>query len=93
MPLSDWFPRDGRYPKHAFCDLAEVWASGDRAETISLDRLARLCGLPDKPGLGKDFAALWAMNRPAALAYLANDLRLTAGLWHRLVGASTERKG
>lgn len=87
VPAPNWFPRDGRFPKHAFCDVAELWQFGDRTETISLHRLARLCGLPGKTGHGANFAELWATDRPAALAYLRQDLELTRALWCRLAGS------
>ena len=33
VPVPLWFPRDGRFPRHAFCDLAELaWQCGDRTE-------------------------------------------------------------
>lgn len=83
--MPDWFPKDGRFPRHAFTDLAELWQCGDRTETISLDRLARLCGLPGKTGSGADFARLWRDDRKAALDYLTTDLTLTRDLWHRMV--------
>jgi len=84
VPLPEWFPREGRFLRHLFCDLAELWACGDRSELISLDRLARLCGLPGKAGNGADFAKLWEQNRKAALAYLEQELRLTLALWNHL---------
>jgi len=84
VPVPVWFPRDGRFPRRAFTDLAEVWACGDRSETISLDRLAKLVGLPGKTGDGADFARLFATDRKAALDYLANDLRLTRAIFERL---------
>lgn len=86
VPVPDWFPKDGRYPRHAFTDLAELWQAGDRTESISLDRLARLCGLPGKTGNGADFARLWREDPPAALAYLRQDLELTRDLWARMAG-------
>jgi hypothetical protein len=86
VTVPSWFPRDGRFPRYVFSDLAEVWSCGDRSETISLDRLARLCGLPGKSGSGADFARLWTEDRQAALSYLENDLRLTQQLWLQMVG-------
>src|SRR5262249_10509615 len=85
ISIPRWLPRDGRFPRHMFCDLAEVWACGDRSETISLDRLARLCGLPGKSNSGTDFAGLWAEDHNAAIAYVRKDLELTLQLWERTV--------
>ncbi|MGH8018768.1 MAG: hypothetical protein ACREIA_10825 [Opitutaceae bacterium] len=48
-----------------------------REDSISLDNLARFLSVGRKNGHGAGFASLWAMNRAAALDYLANDLRLT----------------
>ena len=87
VPVPDWFPRDGRWPRHAHADLAEWWSCGDRSEHISLDRLLRLCGLGGKTASGADFARLWATDRAAALDYLANDLRLTRSLYGRMRAA------
>jgi len=84
VPVPDWFPRDGRWPRHAHVDLAEWWSCGDRSEHISLDRLLRLCGLPGKTGNGAAFAKTWVTDRAAALDYLANDLRLTRALYDRM---------
>ncbi len=85
VPVPVWFPRDGRWPARAHCDLLALWQCGDRAETISLDRLARVLGLPGKTGSGADFARLFGENRPAALAYLENDLKITREVWLRMV--------
>lgn len=87
VTIPAWFPKDGRFRPPLYCDLAELWQCGDRAETISLDRLAKLCGLPGKTGSGADFAMLWQSDRTAALAYLGNDLRLTLALWQRMAGS------
>lgn len=84
VTIPAWFPKDGRFRHPLYCDLAELWQCGDRTETISMDRLAKLCGLPGKTGSGADFAALWATDRAAALAYLENDLHLTLALWQRM---------
>jgi len=85
VPVPEWFPRDGRFPRHAFTDLAELWQCGDRTETISLDRLARLCGLPGKTGNGAEFGKLWTHDRAAALDYLRRDLELTRDLATRML--------
>lgn len=85
VAVPSWIPRDGRWPRHAFVDLLEVWQAGNRTESIGLDRLARLCGLPGKAGNGANFGLLWASDRPAALRYLEQDLRLTASLAERML--------
>jgi Predicted 3'-5' exonuclease related to the exonuclease domain of PolB len=84
VAVPEWFPRDGRYPRHAFVDLAEFWQCGDRGESISLDRLAKFLGLPGKNGSGADFATIWQTDRAAALEYLASDLRLTRAIFERI---------
>lgn len=91
VAVPEWFPRDGRFPRHAFYDLAELWQCGDRTETISLDRLARVLGLPGKTGDGADFARLFREDRPAALAYLENDLKLTRAIFERVSVRATPR--
>jgi len=84
-PVRDGFHADWRAPSRTHCDLLALWQCGDRAESISLDRLARVLGLPGKTGSGADFARLFGENRPAALAYLENDLKLTREVWLRVV--------
>lgn len=77
-------PRDvltqGRYWDKIFVDLMLVWGCGVWGERISLDKLCGFFGLTRKTGNGADFARLY--NDPAtrgeALAYLRNDLRMTA---------------
>jgi hypothetical protein len=88
VPVPSWFPRDGRWPKRTHVDLLKLWQNGDRTETISLDRLARICGLPGKTGNGAEFAQKWATDRQAALAYLRADLELTAAVYRRLCPAA-----
>jgi predicted PolB exonuclease-like 3'-5' exonuclease len=84
VPVPSWFPVDGRWPPRTHCDLFALWQAGDRHESISLDRLARLCGLPGKSGSGANFAMLWQLDREAALDYLRRDLELTRDLWERM---------
>ncbi len=86
VPLPSWFPADGRWPRRTHGDLFTLWQAGDRTETISLDRLARLCGLPGKTATGADFGRLWLTDRLAALAYLRRDLDLTHQLWLHMAG-------
>lgn len=85
VPVPYWFPRDGRFPRDQYVDIAEIWACGNRTETISLDRLARALGLPGKSGDGAQFSQLWATDKQQALDYLANDLQLTKAVYYRLV--------
>lgn len=67
----------GRWlPSHCI-DVLETWRCGVREDCVSLDRLAQFLGVGRKNGSGADFASLWATDPSGALAYLANDLRLT----------------
>jgi len=93
VPVPGWMPRDGRWPKRTHIDLFEWWQAGDRQTTISLDRLARLVGLPGKTDTGARFAAMWAADRPKALAYLAHDLDLTAAIADLMMAGYEERPG
>jgi len=88
-----WMPRDGRWPKRTHIDLFEWWQAGDRQASISLDRLARLVGLPGKTDTGARFAATWAADRPKALAYLVHDLDLTAAIADLMLAGYEERPG
>jgi hypothetical protein len=67
----------GRYLPNECVDVMDTWRCGVRDDSISLDTLARFLGVGRKSGDGADFAALWSMDRQAALAYLGNDLCLT----------------
>lgn len=44
----------------------------------SLDVIAKHLGVGAKNGDGKAFAELWASDRAQAVAYLRNDVQLTA---------------
>lgn len=68
--------RAGRYWNELIVDLMQLWACGNRQQTIGLDRLAKYLGVGAKNGDGKDFAKLLASDRKAAMAYLENDLAL-----------------
>jgi len=70
--------RNGRYWHSCILDLRDWWQLGDRQAKGSLDSLARHFGVGKKTGDGKDFAALWSSDRAAAIAYLRNDVCLTA---------------
>lgn len=75
----------GRMNHGIFTDLMQEWQCGERHERISLDRLARFCGLRGKNGSGKEFSRLWATERKLAIAYLENDLLLTEQIAARLL--------
>jgi hypothetical protein len=70
--------RRGRYWSEQIIDLREAWQLGDRQARGSLDAIARHLGVGAKNGDGKDFAQLWQSDRAKAVAYLRNDLELTA---------------
>lgn len=59
--------------------------SGTSRDTISLDTLARALGVGKKNESGKDFAALYKTDREKALAYLENDLEITAKVCERMM--------
>lgn len=75
------------YPMDHLIDLRQIWAAGERGPGVkgSLDVLARLCCIGSKTGNGGEFAALYADEPAKALAYLENDLRLTAALAERML--------
>lgn len=66
-------------------DLFQLWQAGDRTASISLDRLAKLCGLPEKLGSGADFAQKWTEDRAAAMEYVKRDLDITLALYQRMM--------
>lgn len=72
--------RRGRYFSDILVDTQQEWLCGRSwGNTCStLDHVARFFGLDGKNGNGKDFGRLWAEDRPAAEAYLANDLDMIA---------------
>ena len=78
--------RHGRYWNDTFIDLMEEWLMGrNRLETkCSLGYVARALGVGEKSGDGKDFAATYAQDEAKALAYLRNDIALTAGVGAKL---------
>lgn len=75
---------EGRFLADKFMDTMELWACGVRGDTISLSALAAAFGLK-KVGTGGDFAALWASDRNAALAYNESDLRITHEIAKRML--------
>lgn len=76
---------EGRYFSSRIIDLQERWLCfGRDSKGCSLDAVAKALGVGQKNGKGADFAALWNTNRDAAIAYLKNDLALTAAVAERL---------
>jgi DNA polymerase elongation subunit (family B) len=84
VPICEGIKRGRYFSDTHVVDLAEIWRLGEKNTFISLDRLSRVLGTGEKSGSGKDFAALLATDREAALKYLANDLELTARLAKKL---------
>lgn len=80
------FDPSGRYFDRVFVDLMARWKCGNYSESIKLSAMARFFGCGDKPdGIhGGDFARLWVEDRPTAVAYLENDLQMTAGCAARM---------
>lgn len=79
--------RHGRYWNNdIFVDLQDEWLMGrNRQETkASLGYVASALGVGEKSGDGKDFAATYAQDEAKALAYLRNDIALTAGVGAKL---------
>lgn len=65
-------------------DLRIEWQLGNRDHHGSLDSIAKHLGVGQKSGSGADFASLWASDRPKALEYLSNDLKLTCAVYERI---------
>lgn len=76
--------RKGRYWSDDFVDLRELWQMGDRQAHGSLDSIAKHFGVGQKNGNGKDFAKLWATDRPKAVEYLRNEMNITAAIAERM---------
>jgi uncharacterized protein YprB with RNaseH-like and TPR domain len=70
--------RRGRYWIDQLVDLRDLWQLGDRQARGSLDAVAKHLGVGAKNGSGANFAALWQSDREQAVAYLRNDVLLTA---------------
>jgi hypothetical protein len=70
--------RRGRYWGDEMVDLRDCWQLGDRQARGSLDSISKHLGLGAKNGDGRAFAELWRADREKAVAYLRNDLELTA---------------
>lgn len=67
-----------------FIDLMNLWSRFDSNVSSSLDSVAKFLGLGAKTGSGKDFSELWEKDREAAMAYLRNDIELTASIAQRM---------
>jgi hypothetical protein len=78
--------RDGRFfSPTLFCDTMDEWLMGRRGECkCTLDYVARSLDCGGKNGDGADFAVLYDQDEAAALAYLSNDLKVTAGVAAKL---------
>lgn len=74
----------GKWWNESFIDLKEVWGCGNKYSKGDLDTLCRMMGIGRKSGDGADFYKLWELSRPAAIAYLRQDLILTRDLADRL---------
>jgi hypothetical protein len=70
--------RRGRYWGEEMVDLRDYWQLGDRQARGSLDAIAKYLGVGGKNGDGKAFAQLWQSDRAQAVAYLRNDVEMTA---------------
>jgi len=68
-----------------FIDLRDVWQLGDRMSHGNLDSICQHLGAGMKSGSGANFASLFASDREAALAYLKNDLEITANVASRML--------
>jgi predicted PolB exonuclease-like 3'-5' exonuclease len=75
---------NNRYFDQIFVDLMQTWACGRYGCYSSLDMVARALGIGGKNGDGAEFAKLWETDRNAAVAYLTNDLTMTAGIAARM---------
>ncbi len=76
----------GRYiDSRVFVDTMTRWSCGGR-DFVKLDTIASAMGVGGKPDgvTGAMFAELFVVDRPAALAYLQNDLDMTANVAERM---------
>lgn len=83
VPVPKWLRKQNRYWHDNLVDLMLEWTLGLYGERISLDRLAKCLGMDGKNGDGAVFAGLWESNREEAIAYLENDVLLTAKVAER----------
>ena len=95
LAVPPWLLDKERYIHRMFCDLRDRWNFGAHSRPDfhpltprqNLDNISRLLGGPVKNGHGEDFARLYygtAAERDAAVAYLENDLRMTAADWRAM---------
>jgi len=87
VPSRIFNPFKPRYPwSESLVDLMEIWSAGIYGDKYaSLDGALRALGLPTKTGSGKDFGALWASDKAAALKYNADDLEREMQVAKRLL--------
>ena len=71
-----------RFMRPTFVDLFEIYQCGNRDQTISLDRFAKLCNIEGKNGdvEAKYFHEAWKTNRPLANEYARQDVRTTRAI-------------
>ena len=79
--------KDGRWYRPNLRDTMEMFCSGGGyGDRISLDRLARFFGVGSKGGQsGAHFAKTYHNDKPAAIAYLYNDLAMTQAVFERMI--------
>jgi hypothetical protein len=78
---------ENRFWNRVFVDLMQIWACGTYGERIKLDRVAAFFGTPRKSGDGSQFHKLFNGtddDRTAALAYLKQDILVTAEVGRRM---------
>lgn len=78
------FVHTGRYWSDLFLDLRLKWTFGDHRKPGTLGAVAGHLGCGSKSGDGADFSATFFSDRPSAIEYLKNDLRLTRRVGTRL---------
>lgn len=78
--------QDGRFWNPLFVDLMKVWSCGAYGSFTKLDAVAKLFGLAGKTEgvTGADFARLYIESPNEAVAYLKQDVLLTAEIADRL---------
>ena len=78
--------KDGKWYRKNLRDTMEMWGSGSYGDHIKLDRLARYFGCGSKGGQsGAHFAETYHNDKPAAIAYLYNDLAMTQAVFERMI--------
>lgn len=81
--------KDYRWFHPLFVDLRKVWLLGQQTTSVKSDfnTLAVAFGNSRKNGDGSQFAELWRTDRPKAVEYLTNDLKLPYA-WAERMGVS-----